>query len=262
MKKGIIIFIILALAGIGLWLERGSVRFWDGLKPASQTELSEGQLNSEPKATSSPVVSIQAKEKAALQARASIIVSKPISVRAQLADLVKNQAIDKIKQVSELIKADYDLDSQWLELAAYRKLIGDYDGAIEAWDFLSLIRPQNYISYNNLGDLYAFTLKDYDRGEQNFLKSISNNPENVNAYMQLVTIYEATIQPNKIEPLLLSGIKSNSANPTLNILLARYYAGQKRFNEALAYYEAAARLDPNNQPLEDEMIKFIADQGL
>ena len=43
---------VLALAGIGLWAEKGRVRFWDGLKPSSQTELSEGQLNSEPKATS------------------------------------------------------------------------------------------------------------------------------------------------------------------------------------------------------------------
>ena len=260
MKRGIIIFIILVLAGAGL-------RFgWNKIQPSAeknsaQVELSKEKLTVQKNSISSPSLSISDKEKLALKAKALAIISRPILVRIQLADSVKNQAIEKIKQINESIRANYDLDSQWLELAAYRKLIGDYDGAIEAWNFLSLIRPKNFVSYNNLGDLYAFNLKDYEKGEQNFLQSISNNPQNINAYMQLITIYEATNQLNKIEPILLLGIKSNSANPILNILLARHYVAQKRFKEALNNYQAALKLDSNNQSLRGEMDKFKAEQG-
>ena len=58
----------------------------------------------------------------------------------------------------------------WLVLGVYRKMIGDYESAKEVWEYASAIRPQNSVSFNNLGELYAYYLKDNAKAEKIILK--------------------------------------------------------------------------------------------
>lgn len=259
MKKTLIIFIVLILVGVSLWF------VWNKSQPES-TGLSnvlrdvpvvtQDSVNGE-KSTSTKK---EVKEENPLRVKALSILSRPPIIKVSLREAAKNQALEKIKQAGELLKNDYDQQGVWLELGAYRKLIGDYDGAIEAWDFLGVIRPQSYISFANLGDLYAFYLKDFGKGERNFLKSIDLEPANINAYMQLATIYEAAKESDKIEPILLRGINNSPSAPILKILLARYYADRERVDEALKYYDEAIKLDPKNNSLLEEAIILRAKQ--
>ena len=76
----------------------------------------------------------------------------------------------KIQDLSSQLKKDSDNLENWLVLGVYRKMIGDYESAKEVWEYASAIRPQNSVSFNNLGELYAYYLKDNAKAEKIILK--------------------------------------------------------------------------------------------
>lgn len=173
-------------------------------------------------------VSEEAKEnfaqKEILKSMAAEIISRPIMVSAPLAEADRKRAEGKLKEIVDLIQADYDNIYAWYDLGAYRRVIGDFEGAAEAWTFGTLIRPKDYIGFHNLGDLYGFYIKDYPKSEENYFKSIQNNPQNVQAYVDLATIYQSVYKEkaNQAESILLRGLEANPANAGLRSILDRY----------------------------------------
>ena len=259
-KKILFLAVILLLIGGGLWYFK-LIPGREIAENADQSDLldqeNSGELIVEPEIDMG-VSAEPAGENQELKALAEKIIGSPIVVSAQLSDGSKKQAIDKLNETISIIRQNYDYPNAWYDLGAYRKLIGDYDGAIDAWNFIGLIRPKDYILYNNLGDLYSFVLKDYVKGEANFLKAISNNPENVNGYTQLATLYEYAYKEKSAEAeiILLLGIKSNSKDVGLKITLAQYYERNNRKADALKYFEEAAKLDPANNSLQEEVSRL------
>src|SRR3989344_7349091 len=119
-----------------------------------------------------------------LREQALSIINKPVVVTANaLPDSVKNEALKKLEELAIMIREDYDYSNQWYDLGAYRKLLGDYAGAIDAYDFVTLIRPNDVISYMNLGEIYAVYLKNYGQAEKNYLQAIKNDPTKASSYM-------------------------------------------------------------------------------
>ncbi|MDE2001730.1 MAG: tetratricopeptide repeat protein [Patescibacteria group bacterium] len=191
----------------------------------------------------------------ALRQEAMRILAEPFSPAAGTSDADKTLAEQKIKDASDMLRANYNYANPWYDIGAYRKMVGDFQGAIDAWSFVERIRPDDYIAPNNLGDLYAFTLHDYANGEAEFLKSIANEPTNVNAYMQLVTIYEHldTAKAGQVPALLKKGLAANPKNKNLLITLGQYYESTGDMASAKTYLEQALQLDPSNTDLQQEI---------
>ena len=194
-------------------------------------------------------------EDAALRARALEIINKPVVIKTAVSPESRKQAEEQMAAAGKIIRENYDYEPPWLELAAYRQVLGDFDGAIEALDFLSTIRPKGYVSFHNLGVIYGFYLKNYPKSEENFLKSIENNSQNIDGYMQLAAVYEYGFQ-NKttaVIGLFQRGIAANPRETRLYITLGQYYAGHNNTTEALKYLKEALALDPVNAALEQEI---------
>lgn len=66
----------------------------------------------------------------------------------------------------------YDYDS-WIGLGIYWKMIEDYEGARLAWEYASLILPENPMAYSNLGFLYGYHIKNQNKAKENFEKALS-----------------------------------------------------------------------------------------
>lgn len=249
MKK-LTIAILAVILAIAVW----QIGYYWKRQPVSNLDNGNNLPVEEKTSTSSPKAAVNDD----LRGLSLKIIARPIVVGLNLSESSKNQAVGKIKELNDLIKQNYDYPEAWQDLGAYRRLIGDYEGAIAAWNFVGLIRPKNYVSYNNLGDLYAFYLKDYDKGEQNFLKSISNEPANINAYVQLATLYEDAYQSREkdAENILLLGINANPSVAGLKVLLGQYYERQGRKGDALKYFEEALQLDPNNKSLAQDISRL------
>ena len=257
-KKLLFLALILSVIGGGFWY------FWfnfgqKAMVNGDQTNLLKQEnsvgIITEPGAEYEISAEPVANENQDLKALAMKIIERPIIFKDQLSDSAKKRITDKLNEIMSIIQQNYDYPNPWYDLGAYRRSMGDYEGAIEAWNFVGLIRPHDYIFYNNLGDLYGFELKDYKKGEDNFLKAIVNNSGNINGYIQLATLYEYVYKEKSAEAenILLLGIQSNPKDAELKIILAQYYERNDRKVDALKYFEEALILDPRNNQLQEEV---------
>lgn len=119
----------------------------------------------------------------------------------------------EIKEISEILKGNYDYLQGWLQLGILRKQIGDYEGAIEAWNFAGVIRPNVATSFLNLADLYAYYLKDRPKAEKSFLDAIKAEPQNGFAYYQTANFYRDMLQNEGMARKILEQGISAGADP-------------------------------------------------
>ena len=140
------------------------------------------------------------------------------------AEDAKKIVTEKVKNLTANLKSNPDNFSAWLDLAIYRKMIHDYQGAREIWEYLNNTYPTQSISFGNLGDLYHYFLKDFSKAEVNFKQAIVNSPNRIDLYRGLFELYKYSYKQNTsaAEDILLSGLKANPDNPDLQNLLTQY----------------------------------------
>lgn len=137
-------------------------------------------------------------------------LDRPINIPEDFPEDAKKIATEKIQKLSNELKANNDFFDGWLDLGIYRKMIGDYEGAKECWEYASAIRPLNSISFNNLGDLYGYYLKDYKKAEENFLKALENGPDQVYIYRNTYEFYRYVMKDDaQAKEILKKGIEIN-----------------------------------------------------
>lgn len=248
MRKGFILFISILVIVAGAWYGQNLIRN-QGVPNSGPISSSEEKPSGE-----EPVVpNDELKEQALIIARSQFVVKKQLPVS------VIEQAKQKINDAVNLIEANYDYDAPWLELGGYRRLVGDYDGAIAAWKFLTVIRPNAFVPYHNLGDLYAFTFGDHAKGEMYFLTSLEVGPGNIQGYLSLVVLYkDSTIlkKQSQIDDILLRGLENNNKNFNLLYELANYYKETGDRALAIKYFEEALSVNPGDKSISEELSKL------
>ena len=135
-----------------------------------------------------------------------------IKITAEMSEDAKKIVTAKIQNLSSQLKKDSDNLENWLVLGVYRKIIGDYEGAREVWEYAGAIRPQNSVSFNNLGELYAYYLKDNKKAEENYAKAIENDPSAIYIYRNFFDFYRYVAKDTiKARAILEKGIAANLA---------------------------------------------------
>ena len=120
------------------------------------------------------------------------------------------RAIAELKDTIARLKENYDRLEDWLNLGLERNLLGDYEGAIEAWEFATIIRPNDPVAYHNLGELYWLHVPNYPLSEKYFLKAIEIGPKNSLFYYKLYQLYRYSYKEkvNLADDILDQGIKA------------------------------------------------------
>jgi tetratricopeptide (TPR) repeat protein len=128
---------------------------------------------------------------------------------------------EKIANVTGELKKDNSNMDNWLALAVYRKMMNDYDGAREIWEYVASVRPGNFVPYANLGDLYGYYLKDPAKAETDFLKALEIDKTQVSVYYNTAMFYKDVLNDKtKARAILEKGIKLNpQTSENLKILL-------------------------------------------
>ncbi len=135
---------------------------------------------------------------------------------------VKTQEIlrKNIENISAELKKDSNLVDNWIELGTYRKNTGDYSGAIVALNYAVYLNPSNSLAYNNIGDLYAYFLKDNVLAERNFLKAIEKAPKDTYLYFKTSEFYKDVLKNSSAARAIVEkGIKENPSSKELKNLL-------------------------------------------
>jgi len=135
------------------------------------------------------------------------------------------RALEKISEISISLREDPENVENWLVLGVYRKIIGDYQGAADVWNYVGGISPDNYVSYNNLGELYAYYLKDNTKAEVSYKKAIENGKNMIFIYRNFHDFYRNVLKDEaKAKAILEQGIAANpDTSQDLQNLLNLYY---------------------------------------
>ncbi len=149
----------------------------------------------------------------------------------------------------------------FMTLGIIKKIIGDLEGARDIWLYVSSKRPENSMSFGNLGDLYTNFLKDPEKAEENLKIAINNSKGesfNINYCRNLFDLYTYSLPDKKIlrETVLLDCLKDNPESVDLYTLLAGYYLEINDQSRALDAYQKALTLDPNNAVIKAEIKKL------
>ncbi len=216
--KNTLIKIILGLFILALAIGVGYYIWRDVYKPNNNTQENAQDLLLRNKKDAGAGVDVQGTGDFNVeQVPATDIVSIPIpdlnrdiNISSNMAEDAKKIIRAKIEEMESELKKDSNNLDNWLVLGIYRKTIGDYEAAKEIWEYANILSPSNSVSFNNLGDLYAYYLKDNKKAEENFLKAVKNGPDQVYIYRNLYEFYRFALKNDaKAKKILQQGITAN-----------------------------------------------------
>jgi tetratricopeptide (TPR) repeat protein len=145
-------------------------------------------------------------------------LDRPITITADLSDEVKTKLTDILEKNVELLRKEPTRVDLWLQLGVNRKIAGDFEGAIEAWEYVAQVAPtaQSAVAHGNLGDLYMYFIKDYAKAVTRFNQAIALNPNMIDYYRSLFYLYKDIYKdPAKAQAILTQGLAANPGNKDL-----------------------------------------------
>lgn len=148
---------------------------------------------------------------------------------------VKAMVVERLNATVERLEKDRASYQDWIMLGVYRKTIGDYEGARDAWVYGATLAPGEVLAFNNLADLYHYFLKDYKKSEAAWKKTVALKSDYIQGYIGLADLYKYSLteKVGEIPQVLKDGIAKNPDSLDLKIALARTYKdlGQKGLAE-------------------------------
>ena len=128
----------------------------------------------------------------------------------------KTLAVEKIKLLQTTLKNNPANLSAWIDLGIYQKQAGDYEGAILSWKYAGKLSPTDYVSRANLGNLYAYFLKDNAQAEIYYKDAISKGSTQVYLYTQLAEVYRDVFNNlDKARAIVAQGLSKVPNDPNL-----------------------------------------------
>lgn len=148
-------------------------------------------------------------------------IDRPIIAPSGMSEDKVALAREKIQELSAILKENSRLFSHWLDLGTYRKMIEDFDGAFEAWQYASVLQPNDARPYNNIGNLYVYYLHNNEEGEKYLLEAIEKSPDGLQYYAAAFEFYYYVLKDEKRgKDILEEGIARNqsTASPLRELL--------------------------------------------
>ena len=178
-------------------------------------------------------------------------LSLPVTNYSRLDEVAFKTVSQNMAKIISELKNNPNNELGWLNLGVYRKMLGDYAGAVQILDYIVVSWPSDYAPYNNLADLYQFYIKNYPLAEKNWLKVIELKPDYLQAYENLHSLYKDLYQEKQAQslPILLQGLKANPQSIDLMVFIARYYKSLGDKDNTQVYYSKAIQEAKNqNNP--------------
>lgn len=129
---------------------------------------------------------------------------------------VKEVIQSKVTEIQTELKKDSLKIEYWIDLGTYHKVAGDFSGAKIYWDYAGKISPTNFVSFGNLGNMYAYQLKDMVQAEKYYNQAIKNAPTQIYLYFQLAEAFrDVSKDITKARAVIDRGLLANPNNAEL-----------------------------------------------
>ncbi len=167
---------------------------------------------------------------------------KPLTFSSSTSVDVRAALNTQYAAVQGILKQKPTDFNAWLQLGIIRKIGGDYAGAAQDWNYVAALYPQSAVPHDDLGDLYLNFIKDQAKAESEYLQAVRLNPQDVNAFRTLFSLYTDygyKAGTTAAENILKLAIKDNPNVVDFYVMLARYYVAQGNMIAAKTEYPIA-----------------------
>lgn len=262
-KKILIFAAILVLAGVSFYSKNSISRLLYFGSDTGKSEFKESPSLPPPSISSTPdILSLKGKTSESIGPRGLKIGKyppyegrdpgefRPVPEEVKLFNEdQKNQIYISIKNSSKKVKERPDFLEDWLQIGILKKMIGDFEGARDSWEYAGVVSPLNSVSFANLGELYWRYLHDYPKSESNFKISIKNKPNDPLTYISFSGLYFYSYKEKQdlADDVLFDGLKANPEDTNLMKALASLYEKQKEYLKSLEWWERVLKNEPNNK---------------
>lgn len=160
----------------------------------------------------------------------------------------KSKLYAEIENYADAVKKDPNFFNGWIQGGLLKKVIGDFEGARDMWEYANIIRPQNATSFANLGELYWRYLANFPKSEANFRTAIKNKPSDLMTYISLSDLYfySYAAKAHLADDVLLEGMARNPTDVNLMKALASLYERQKEYAKTLEWWKKVLASEPGN----------------
>jgi tetratricopeptide (TPR) repeat protein len=151
---------------------------------------------------------------------------------------------NNLQKALELSERVSDRERYQIQGDFYSGSENTFDKAIEAFNKLLALYPDDTAGNNNLGALYS-ALEEWEKAIDRFEALKNLGDEHIFTYTNLAGVYMAKGFYDTAEEVLEEYINRVSDAAFAHLMMARNCVYQKKFDLALAQVEKAASLDPN-----------------
>ncbi len=213
-KKNILAAAVLAIVAVLI-----GYYFYSDFKKSRAPRNAENEAVDVKATSTSEIISAESEDEKTILPPAPSL-DRPIVYPADMPAQIKEDNQNKISQIIKNLKLNQGSFNDWIDLGLYRKLLEDHEGARQAWEYASLLRPQSSASFSNLGILYGYYLKDAPKAEKSFLQAIANDPKDINLYFQTYEFYRDVVKDAaKARGIIETGLKNNPDDKDLENML-------------------------------------------
>ncbi|OHA06592.1 MAG: hypothetical protein A2934_04755 [Candidatus Sungbacteria bacterium RIFCSPLOWO2_01_FULL_47_10] len=183
------------------------------------------------------------------------IIHEDPAVAGIYPEETKNKLAEELSGLAALLSENPDSLDSWLRAGVIKKFFGDYAGARDAWEYAGVVSPLNFVSFFNLGGLYAYYLKDNKKAELNYFTAIENGSNDPMGYTALADFYKDAYpeKSGSVPGVIEKGIAANPTETGLPFYLANYYKNSGEISKAIEYFEKVLLLDPGNSIAASEL---------
>lgn len=193
-------------------------------------------------------------------------LNRPVIALVPLSQFAEADARRNMALLIEILQKNPDDAPAWIGVGLYRKTLGDYEGAEEAWQYVARHWPTDFVAHNNLGNLYHEQLRDLPKAEVHFLKVVELQPSFMQTYFNLYNLYRYSYKEQEVKAVqaLLQGLQKNPTDLNLMLGIARHYAETGRKEESAVYYKMATQRaeTENKSSLAESLQKEARESGI
>lgn len=157
----------------------------------------------------------------------------------------RTEAMQRYQKAFELSDKVSERERYYIHGNYYFQSEATYDKAIETYEELLELYPDDSSGNNNLGALY-FLLEEWDRALPFFRINIQNGDESVFTHVNISSCYAAKGLYDKAKEILGRYLRDISDNVNIRFNLANSYISQGEYDSAQAEGEKVFALDPNH----------------
>ncbi|RDV24065.1 tetratricopeptide repeat protein [Alteromonas aestuariivivens] len=139
-------------------------------------------------------------------------------------------------------------------------IANSYSQAYAYFRRAAVMEPEFASVWVNLGVLYRIK-GDFEASEASYHQALAINDENLTAWENLAILYQHMQQPERAEEILASVERKRQDNPFYHFILGEQAFDEGLYDEALAHYRKAMRIDKNRHEVLFGMGKTFYELG-